>query len=530
MKNSKLLKIVLILSVLLISSLFASAQVDIPRQTTAITYPRDETVTVQFRGTTRFPRMKGEAKIKRTSKNGTEIDLSVDKMPRPFELGAGYATYILWAISPDGQVDNLGEIKRRGGILGGPIFDFDSSISVTTPLQNFALIVTAEPHFLVRRPSRAIMLENLNAIAKSGRALPVTKSVQYFGNQSDFFRDARAPEIAEADYSKTPNTVLQARQAVALARYAGADRDAPEELKQAEIFLQNADNAWKAGRDEKQVEITARQAVSSAVKAEDTAAIRREAREKRNEKIKQDAEIQKSEDKVSDAERRIEDMKAELARERRARELAERDVANYSEQVKQLRSENSNLRDELGRVRAEAEGAKVQLARFEGEKIASEKQRQQDELQRQQEEHASRLKANMPLLMQSLKPFGTVRQTERGIVLTLNDSYWTSGRVSNIAPSSQTKLAGLANVLANNKDYKITLESHTDNKGTPDELQTLSEARAQSLLENLSMNGVEQTRFEVRGFGGSVPIAPNTTVANRAKNRRVDLIIAPIIE
>ena len=53
-------------------------------------------------------------------------------MPRPFELGAGYATYVLWAISPDGQVDNLGEIKRRG------FFEFDSKISVTTPLQTFA--------------------------------------------------------------------------------------------------------------------------------------------------------------------------------------------------------------------------------------------------------------------------------------------------------------------------------------------------------------------------------------------------------
>ena len=80
-------------------------QVDVPRRTTAITYPLDEVVLVQFRGTTRFPRMKGEAKMKRTSRNGTEIELSVSKMPRPFQLGAGYATYVLWAISPEGQAD-----------------------------------------------------------------------------------------------------------------------------------------------------------------------------------------------------------------------------------------------------------------------------------------------------------------------------------------------------------------------------------------------------------------------------------------
>jgi outer membrane protein OmpA-like peptidoglycan-associated protein len=530
MKNSMPLKIVFILTVLFISASFVFAQVDVPRQTLAITYPRDEAVTVKFKGTTRFPRMSGEAKVKRTSKNGTEIDLSIDKMPRPFELGPGYATYVLWAISPDGQVDNLGEIKRRGGILGGPVFDFDSTISVTTPLQTFALIVTAEPHFLVRRPSRTIMLENLNPVGKNGRSVPVTKSVQYFGNQSDYFRDPRTPEIAEADYSKTPITILQAKQAVALARFSGAERDANDELKEAVTLLQNAENAWKAGRDEKQVEISARQSISSAVKAEETALVRKQARDKRNEKMQQDAELQKSEDKVTEAERRINDLKAELASEQRARELAERDASNFSEQVKQLRNENARLSEELGRVRAEAEGAKVQLARFEGEKQAFEKQRQQDELQKEQEDRAARLRASIPILIQSLKPYGTVRQTERGIVLTLSDAYWASARVSNLSANSQTKLANLANILANNKDYKLLIESHTDNKGTPEELQTLSEARAQSLLENLTSNGVDQTRFEVKGFGASVPIVTNATVANRTKNRRVDLILVPAFE
>jgi hypothetical protein len=169
------------------------AQVDVARRTTAITYPLDEVVSVQFRGTTRFPRMKGEAKIRRTSRNGTQIELTVQKMPRPFELGAGYATYVLWAIGPDGQVDNLGEIKWRG------FFEFDSKISVTTPLQTFALIITAEPHFMVSRPSQAIMLENLGPVAASGKSIPTMPAVQYFGNSSDYFRDARTPEIAEVD-------------------------------------------------------------------------------------------------------------------------------------------------------------------------------------------------------------------------------------------------------------------------------------------------------------------------------------------
>src|SRR5215207_1595285 len=220
MENSRPLGMLISTIFLAVFVVTAFGQLDVPRRTTAITYPLDEQVLVQFRGTTRFPRMKGEGRMRRTSRNGTEIELSVSKMPRPFELGAGYATYVLWAIAPDGTADNLGEIRRRG------FFEFDSKISVTTPLQTFALIITAEPHFLVRRPSQEIMLETLSPYALSGKKIATTAAVQYFGNSSDYFRDARTPEIAEIDYSKTPSAVLQAKQAVALARFAGAERDA----------------------------------------------------------------------------------------------------------------------------------------------------------------------------------------------------------------------------------------------------------------------------------------------------------------
>jgi outer membrane protein OmpA-like peptidoglycan-associated protein len=517
MKNSISLKVVLIFSLLLIYASTAFAQADLPRQTTAITYPQNENVTVQFRGTTRFPRMKGEAKIKRTTRNITQIDLSVSKMPRPIELGAGYATYVLWAISPDGHADNLGEIKRRG------FWEFDSKISVTSTLQSFALIVTAEPHFLVRRPSRVVMLENLNPSARSGRVIPVAKTVQFFGNSSDYFRDSRTPEIAEIDYQKTPSTVLQAQQALALARYAGADRDAREELQQAESLLQSADDGWRAGRPEDQIDITARQAISAAVKAEETAYVRRAAREKRNEKIQQDAELAKSENKVADAQRLVDDLRAELAAEQRSRELAERDAQNYNEQVKQLRAENAKLREDLFRARSESEDAKVRLARYEGE-------RQVIDAQRERENRLVRLKANVPVLIQSLKPYGEVRQTERGLIVTLNDTYWTGARSNNVAAAAESKLANLANVLSANQDYKIMVEAHTDNQGTPADLQGLSESRAAAIMERLTNAGVEPTRVEATGFGASLPVAPNTTVANRGKNRRVEVVLIPSID
>ncbi|MBA3438265.1 MAG: hypothetical protein H0T92_00145, partial [Pyrinomonadaceae bacterium] len=123
-----------------------TAQSDLARQTVAVTYPLDQTITLRFRGTTRLPRLKGEAKVRRSGRRGTRVDLSIEDLPRASELGSIYTTYVLWAISPEGRADNLGEIKRGGSFI------VNSKIDVTTPLQTFALIVTAEPHFLVRGP------------------------------------------------------------------------------------------------------------------------------------------------------------------------------------------------------------------------------------------------------------------------------------------------------------------------------------------------------------------------------------------
>lgn len=336
MKNTFASKALLIGLVITAFCFTAIAQVDVGRKTTAITYPLDDNVTVQFRGTTRFPRMKGEAKVKRTARSGTTIELSVEKMPRPFELGAGYATYVLWAISPTGQADNLGEIKRSG------LFFIDSKVRVTTPLQTFALIITAEPHFMVSRPSQTIMLENLYPIGSNGQRIGTTPAVTYFGNSSDFFRDPRTPEIAETDYARTPPAILQAKQAVALAKFAGADRDASVELSEATTLLQNSENAWAAGRDEDTIDIAARKSIAASVRAESLAIQRKEARDKRNEQTRTDAEMRAAENKYTDAQEQIADLKSELAREIRNRELAERDAMNYSGQLKKLEKRTVN--------------------------------------------------------------------------------------------------------------------------------------------------------------------------------------------
>ncbi|MFZ1701387.1 MAG: OmpA family protein [Pyrinomonadaceae bacterium] len=517
MKKSILIKFFIISTLAFLMGISTFAQVDVARKTIAITYPLDDTVNVQFRGTTRFPRMKGDAKVKRTTRSGTRIELSVDNMPRPFELGAGYATYVVWAISPTGQADNLGEIKRSG------LFFIDSKITVTTPLQTFALIITAEPHFMVTRPSQAIMLENLYPVGRNGQRIGTSPSISYFGNTSDYFRDPRTPEIAETDYSKTPPAILQAKQAVALAKFAGAERDASEELGEAETLLQNAINAWQAGRDSDTVDIAARKSIGAAIRAESFAATRKEAREKRNEKIKTDAEIRLAENKYTDAQGQIADLREELARETRNRELAERDALNYSTLLRESRDDNGRLREELGRTKSDLENVNSKLRRIEEEKVA---------LQAQQDKQgkADAVRAAEPELIDSLKVFGSVSREDRGIVLTVPENWWTNSRSADIAARAESQLASLAQLLANNPDYRISVESHTDNRGDASLIQSVTDRRSYVVAEKFASTGISEGRIVAKGFGASIPIVPNTTTANRAKNRRLQVILTLFME
>src|SRR5947207_14816348 len=194
----------------------ALAQNDTRRTTLSITYPLDQTIDVPFHGTTRLPRLKGSAKVRRQGRRGTRVELNVENLPRAYELGSVYTTFVLWAISSDGHVDNLGEIKRSCSVL------IDSKIDVTTPLQTFALILTAEPHFLVHTPSRMVVMENVGPVAIRNAQLETAK-IQYIGNSSDYFRESNVPMIAESDYRDIPGAFRGAREARSVVVYAGAE-------------------------------------------------------------------------------------------------------------------------------------------------------------------------------------------------------------------------------------------------------------------------------------------------------------------
>ena len=494
----------------LLSASVVLAQRDVERKTVAITYPLDETVTVKFRGTTTLPRLKGEAKVKRAGRRGTRVELNIDDLPRAHELGGPYTTYILWAISPEGQVDNLGEIKRSGSSF------VDSKLDVTTPLQTFALILTAEPHFQMKVPSRMVVMENLPPQRPNG-SLVETVDVRYIGNSSDYFRDARVPEIADRDYRETPVSLLGARQAVELAKYAGASQDAPDELKLAETELQAAEQAWRLKEETAEIDTKARRATSAGARAEEVAGVRRAARIAREETRRRDDAIRTAERNADALERQVNQLRAALEKEQRARELAERDAGSANDQLREKRAEIARLRDENQTLRAESDAAKLKVARFEGEKDA-------ENARVEAERRAVERRNAEATLKQTLAKYGTVKETATGgFRLILPENIWSNARQATLATASAAKLEPLAALLASNPDYQILIEAYTDNRGDEVSLQQLTQERARVLSDRFQTAGVEPTRIQANGMGASNPVAPNTTVAGRTRNRRVEI-------
>jgi len=485
------------------------AQQDVERKTIAITYPLDETVTVKFRGTTVLPRLKGEAKVKRAGRRGTRVEFNVEDLPRASELGGIYTTYVLWAISPDGHVDNLGEIKRSGSTF------VDSKLDVTTPLQTFAMILTAEPHFLMKVPSRMVVMENLPPKRPNGSQVE-TADVRYIGNSSDYFRTARVPEIADADYRTTPVSLLGARQSINLAKYAGASQDAPDELQAAEDQLQAAEKAWRLGQAQAEIDMEARKATSAGQHAEEVAVTRRAARLSREEIRRRDEAVRNAEESAEASQREVAKLRAALEKEQRARELAERDLGTTNDQLREKRVEIAQLRDEVATLRSEGEAAKLKLARFEGEKQA-------ETARVEAEKRATERRAAEANLKETLAKYGILKETATGFRLVLPETIWTSTRTATLSAASSAKLEPLAALLASNPDYQILIEAYTDSKGNEVTLQQLTQERARVLSDRFQSAGVDPSRIQANGMGASNPLAPNTTVAGQRKNRRVEI-------
>jgi outer membrane protein OmpA-like peptidoglycan-associated protein len=364
-------------------------------------------------------------------------------------------------------------------------------------------------------PSRMVVMENLPPQRPNGSQVE-TADVRYIGNSSDYFRDARVPELAASDYLQTPVSLLGARQALNLAKYAGASQDAPEELQTAEGHLQAAEKAWRLNQPVAEVDLEARRATSSGVHAEEVAMVRRAARLRREEIRRRDEAVRSAEETAESSQREVAQLRAALEKEQRARELAERDSGTANDQLREKRVEIARLRDEIQLLRSESDAAKLKLARLEGEKQA-------ETARVEAEKRAADRRSAEANLKETLAKYGTLKETATGFRLVLPETIWSSARAATLSSASAAKLEPLAALLASNPDYQILIEAYTDNKGNEVSLQQLTQERARVLSDRFQSAGVDPMRIQANGMGASNPLAPNTTVAGQKRNRRVEI-------
>ena len=171
-----------------------------------------------------MPNSRGEAKVE--SKQGyIEIEVEFDNLQPATKNGAEYLTYVLWAITPEGRTSNLGEILLNGT---------KSKLDVTTELQVFGLVVTAEPYFAVTQPSDLVVMENVVRADTVGKIEEIDAKYELL--QRGQYQRLANPLALKAD-KKLPLELYEARNAVQIARAVGADRFATETFQKAEKSL-----------------------------------------------------------------------------------------------------------------------------------------------------------------------------------------------------------------------------------------------------------------------------------------------------
>jgi outer membrane protein OmpA-like peptidoglycan-associated protein len=470
-------------------SVHPTSQTTAGRATLAIKYPEGDGTSIDMVGTALSPRVRGRAYVKRAAAR-TRVKLEITNLDHPQSLGSYYTTYLLWAIAPEGQADIMGEIPAT--VIG-------HELEVTTPYQTFGLIITAEPHAMVKLPSPAIVAEN--ALRKNTKGGLTASRIEYRADTGSLYAvsDGGGP-----DYN-TPLSVLGARRAVDIARRAGAREYADTELREAEVRLAALERIWprninkeKRFRGEAQdVMRLAEQARALAVERLEQARLAAERR---------------------DADRTIALAQSEANRAKDEAEQARNEAANYRQALARSESELMQARQRVEQAQTEAERAKAneELARIQAEHArleAEQARRERDEAQQR--------------LFISLSEILETRREARGLIVSLSDVLFDFDRAT-LKPGAREKLSKLAGILqAYPGQYWMEIEGHTDAIGSDQYNVRLSEARAYSVRDYLVQAGIAQNRIvAIRGFGKTRPVATNDTPEGRQMNRRVEIVIA----
>jgi outer membrane protein OmpA-like peptidoglycan-associated protein len=460
-----------------------------------------------------MPAAAGEAKVE--SKRGTmSIEAEFSGLDRPTSFGTEYLTYVLWAISPEGRPVNIGEV-----LVGD---NHRSKLDVTTDLQAFALIVTAEPYYAVRRPSNVVVLEN----AIRSDTVGATEAVDAKYELID--RGGYIPTGYHFDpvvlNAKLPLEFFEARNAVRIAKSAGAETYATASYENAVRQMKQADDlAINKHIDKKSLIAASREVVQTADDAREIAVKTIDADRVNSDRDAAAAQVADANAK-SDADL-LARKDAEAATSDADRERAEADAAAAAAQQKQRAAQTESDQNRAAAADANEAAANAQQGQKDAEAqsdrdraaAASSDQQLQQAVQDREELRAK-------LLLQFNAILAT-RDTARGLVVNLSDVLFDTGKYT-LRPLAREKLAKISGIVLAYPDLRLAIEGNTDSVGGDAMNQTLSEQRADAVRDYLAQQNIPMTSMTAQGFGKTQPVATNDTAEGRQENRRVEMVVS----
>ncbi len=245
----------------------------VSRTTKAINYGhRTEPTKIDFKGTVLMPNADGEATVQ-SRRGAMEIDAKFNRLEAPTKFGSQYLTYVLWAISPEGRPERLGEVVPNGSEK--------AHLKTSTGLQSFALIVTAEPYFAVAKPSDAVVMENAVRSDTVGKVEEVQVKYELMPRRPFVYDKSReplpsaGPKVSMDEYEAIL-ALYQAQNAIEIARSEGADKYATDTFQRAQDLYQQAQTYRSQKAASKQIVATAREAAQAAEDARMIASKRQE--------------------------------------------------------------------------------------------------------------------------------------------------------------------------------------------------------------------------------------------------------------
>ena len=455
----------------------------VSRSVKAVNYQhRSGATKLDFAGTDLMRAANGQAKVE-SKKGYIEIEVEFGKLQRPTTFGSEYLTYVLWAISPEGRAVNLGEI-----LVGE---NNRSKVDVTTDLQAFALVVTAEPYYAVRQPSNVVVLENVVREDTKGTTEALTA-------KHDFLeRGGYIPTGYKFDpvvlNTKLPLEYFEARNALRIAQSEGAETYASDSYQHAVQLMNNADGyATSKHLDRKPIIAISREAVQT---AEDARAIAV---------------------KKMDEERLANERQAST--DAQAQANAQADDANR--QKEQAQADAAKAQSDMAANQA-ASAAAIAVAQADADQARVAAQRSQQDVEKAESDKA----AMRMRLSDQLNSILQTRDSARGLIVSMSDVLFDTGKYS-LKPAAREKLAKVAGILLAYPGLNIEVGGYTDNVGGDEMNQKLSQNRAGSVRDYLVSQGVKLSSVSAKGFGNTLPVASNENSAGRQQNRRVELVVS----